>query len=234
MHSSLKLALIATCILATGVLLHAQRGGGDADRAVANGGILVPGWTGKIDAQSERQGRVLNDARFAPEGTGFHVATGPATTFWNPANVASGTYSVKATFREPRFMDLNDHPHPYGIVIGGTDMGTPQMRFLYCVTYGDGQALIRGFGPAVFTLRQASAHPSVNRAAAPGQPVQQEIEWRVTPTGAECRVNGQVVNSYTRAELVQNGRLQSTDGIYGIRFSHNVEAIITGFAMTRG
>jgi hypothetical protein len=29
------------------------------------------------------------------------------------------------------------------------------------------------------------------------------------------------------------GKLKSTDGIYGIRFAHNTDATVTGFAMTK-
>ena len=52
------------------------------------------------------------------------MTTGPAVTYWNPANTAAGNYTVKATFTESNYMGLNDHPHPYGIVIAGNDLGT--------------------------------------------------------------------------------------------------------------
>ena len=39
---------------------------------------------------------------------------------------------------------------------------------------------------------------------------------------------------FVQAGLVGAGNLQSTDGVYGIRFTHNVEAVITGFSMTKG
>ena len=67
-----------------------------------------------------------------------------------------------------------------------------------------------------------------------GQPVTQEIQWRVKGGRAECSINGMVVAGYDKAQLVGAGKLQATDGVYGIRFTHNVEAIITGFAMTKG
>ncbi|OFV90827.1 MAG: hypothetical protein A3G76_06365 [Acidobacteria bacterium RIFCSPLOWO2_12_FULL_65_11] len=216
--------------LAAGAVLYAQ----DADRVVPGGGIFVQGWTGKIDASSARQGRVLNDSKFVQEGNTLHITAGPATTYWNPANTASGDYTVKATFLEPRFMELNSHPHSYGIFIGGTSMGTDQMSLVYCVAYGDGQALVRGFsGPMVFTLLNTSRNAAVNRAAAVGQPVTQDIVWTVKGGRAECAVNGTVVAGYDRAQLVGAGRLQSTDGVYGFRYSHNVEAVITGFGMTK-
>ena len=98
--------------------------GQDAARVVAGGGISVPGWTGKIDAQEEKAGQVLNNAKLAPARQALQVTTGPAVTYWNPKNMASGNYTVKATFTESNYMGLNDHPHPYGIVIAGNDLGT--------------------------------------------------------------------------------------------------------------
>jgi hypothetical protein len=227
-------ALAALAALVGGTMLTAQFG--DPDRVVPGGGVLVKGWTGKIDASSAKQGRVLNDAKLAQEGEGgtLHVTTGPAVTYWNPANTASGDYTVKATFREPKFMELNSHPHSYGIFIGGSDMGAEQMSYLYCVTYGSGDVLVRGFsGPTVFTLLRQAPNAAVHKAAGVGQPVTQEIAWRVKGGRAECVVNGTMVAGYDKSELVAAGKLRSTDGVFGLRFTHNVEALITGFAVTK-
>ena len=230
MRIGLAASGIVVVVLVAGFFYIMRR---DADRVVPGGGISVEGWTGKIDGRSAGQGRVLSDARFAQEGEALHVTTGPATTYWNPANTATGDYTVKATFLEPKFMALNSHPHSYGIFIGGHDLGTDQMSLVYCVAYGDGQALVRGFGPAVFTLLGTSSNAAVHKAAAVGEPVTQEIAWNVKGNRAECAINGTVVAGYDRNELVGQGKLQSTNGVYGIRFTHNVEAVITGFSMTR-
>jgi len=225
-------AIVAFVLTGTcSALLDAQT---DPDRVIPDGGIFVKGWTGKIDAASAKQGRVLSDARFAQEGDALHVTTGPATTFWNPANTAAGDYTVKATFREPKFMNLNSHPHSYGLFIGGNDVGTDKMSLVYCVAYGDGQMLVRGFGPAVFTLFRQAPNAAVHKAAGVGQPVMQDIMWRVKGNRAECLINGTVTAGYDKSELVSAGKLKSTDGVFGIRFTHNVEAIITGFGMTKG
>jgi hypothetical protein len=158
-HASALAAIVAVASAA----IAAQ--GQDAARVVAGGGISVPGWTGKIDAQEEKAGQVLNNAKLAPAGKGLQVTTGPAVTYWNPANKASGNYTVKATFTESNYMGLNDHPHPYGIVIGGNDLGTPQQSYLYCAAYGDGRFIVRGFGPEPFQMggRRPQAHEAINR-----------------------------------------------------------------------
>jgi hypothetical protein len=131
-------------------------------------------------------------------------------------------------------MDLNSHPHSYGIFVGGNAMGTDQMTLLYCVTYGDGQVMVRGFGPSVFTLLREQPNAAVHKAAAVGRPVTQDIVWRVKGGRAECSVNGTIVASYDKPQIVGSGKLQSADGVFGIRFTHNVEAVISGFAMTKG
>ena len=231
MRARLTFVLAITAVVTASVLLVAQ----DPDRAVRGGGVFVSGWTGKIDPSSVRQGRTLNDSKLAQDGASLHVTAGPATTYWNPANTASGDYTVKATFTEPRFMELNSHPHSYGIFIGGADMGTEQMSLLYCVAYGSGEMLVRGFsGPAVFTLVRQSANAAVHNSPSVGNPVTQEIAWHVKGGRAECSINGTVVAGYDKAELVSAGKLRSIDGVFGLRFTHNVEAVITGFGMTKG
>ena len=223
-------AVVFIVTVTSSALLDAQS---DPDRVIPGGGIHVVGWMGKIDASSAGQGRALNDARFAQEGDALHVTTGPAMTYWNPANTASGDYTVKATFLEPKFMNLNSHPHSYGLFIGGSGMGTDGMSLLYSVAYRDGQMLVRGFGPAVFTMLRTSPNAAVHKAAGVGQPVTQEVAWRVKGNRAECVINGTVAAGYDKSELVGAGKLKSTDGVFGIRFTHNVEAIIRGFGMTK-
>ncbi|HET9831277.1 MAG TPA: hypothetical protein VFP91_06200 [Vicinamibacterales bacterium] len=226
MRSRFNTTAVAALAIVAATVVFAQF---DPDRVIPGGGIHIQGWTGKIDASSARQGRKLDDAKLAQDGNAIHVTTGPATTFWNPANTASGDYTIKATFLEPKFMELNSHPHSYGIFIGGNNMGTDMMSLVYCAAYGDGNAFVRGFGPAVFTQLRSQPFPSVNKAAGVGQPVKQEIAWTVKGGKAECSINGAVIASYTKDQLVAPGKLTSLDGVYGLRFTHNVEATVTGF-----
>ena len=206
----------------------------DSARAVAGGGILVPGWAGRIDAQEATAGQVLANSKFAAEGADFRVTTGPAVTYWNTANKAAGDYTVKATFTEPKYMSLNSHPHPYGIVIAGNSLGTDQQSYLYCAAYGNGTFIVRGFGPAPFRVNGQRGEPNaaVRKAAAQGEPVTQEIAVSVRGDKVECAINGTVVGSYAKTDLVTAGKLASTDGVYGLRFAHNTDAIVSGLAVS--
>jgi len=218
---------LALCIIFA-PQLNAQ---GDASRAVAGGGISVPQWTGRIDANEERMGRALKDAKLTQEGSSLHVITGPAVAYWNPANRATGDYTVKATFAEPKYMNLNTHPHPYGIFIGGNEMGAAGQSYLYCAAYGNGRFIVRGFAPEPFQMNgfQGEEHAAVHVAAGVGKPVMQDIALSVKGERVECSINGTVVAAYNKSALVAPGKLKSTDGIYGLRFAHNTEVMVTDF-----
>jgi hypothetical protein len=142
---------------------------------------------------------------------------------------------VKATFYEPKYMNLNTHPHPYGVFIGGNDMGTPDQTDLYCAAYGNGKFIVRGFGPAPFKMNGflGDANAAVHKAAGRGQPVTQDIALSVTGNKVECSINGTVVASYDKALLVTGGKLKSTDGTFGLLFAHNTDVMVTGLTMTK-
>lgn len=206
----------------------------ETSRQVAGGGVSVAGWTGQIDAGETKRGQTLANAKIASEGNALHVTTGPAVAYWNPANTASGDYTVKATFNEPKYMNVNDHPHPYGIFIGGSDMGTANQSYLYCAAYGNGNFIVRGFGPAAFQLNgRGEANAAVHKAAAAGSPVTQDIAVSVKGNDVTCSINGAVVGTYKKSDLVSAGKLKSTDGIYGIRFSHNTDGLVSGLTVTK-
>ena len=219
--------------------LQAQQAGagaaqGDASRKVAGGGITAKGWKGKVDAAEASKGGKIEDSKFAQQGTEFHINNGPAAIYWNPANTASGSYTVSATFTEPKYMSSNDHPHPYGVFIGGANLDTENASFLYCTPYGNGTFIVRGMGPAPFQIggRRPTPNDAIKKAETGGA-VTQEVAWVVTPEKADCRINGTVVGSYPKADLVGAGKLTSLDGIAGIRVAHNVDVNVSNFKITK-
>jgi hypothetical protein len=207
----------------------------DQSRAVADGGIKVAGWQGKIDPNEAKRGGKLEGAKLEKVGSDLQVTTGPAVAYWNAANVANGNYTVKATFTEAKFMGLNNHPHPYGVFIAGNDMGTDKQSYLYCTAYGDGRFIVRGFsGDSTFQLNgRGEANAAIHKASGVGSPVTQEIALSVKGDKVECAINGQTVGSYDKSALVGANKLKSTNGVNGIRFGHNTEATVHGLALTK-
>lgn len=229
------LAAFATAAGALFLIASPAMSQSEVSRTVEDGGINVAGWMGKIDAREAESGQALENSRLSEMDGVLHVTTGPAVTYWNASNMGSGEYTVSATFHEPQYMNLNSHPHPYGIVIGGNNLGTAQQSYLYCAAYGSGTFIVRGFGPEAFQVngRRGEANDAVDTAAGQNEPVTQEIAVSVTATTVDCSINGEVVGSYPKSDIVTSGRLSSTDGVFGIRFAHNTEATVTGLKVTR-
>lgn len=205
----------------------------DADKKVAGGGITVKGWQGKIDAASAAKQLTINDSKFVAEGSGFRVTTGPPAVYWNPANTAKGDYTVKATFREPK-QTMPNHPHPFGVFIAGSKLDTEQPSLIYCVAYRDGTFLIRQFGGGTTTnVVKRQPHAAVNKATGPEAEVTQEVGWTVKGNRADCVINGQVVGGVDRTDPASPAKLESTDGVYGVRVTHNSDVIVSGFGMSK-
>lgn len=202
----------------------------DADRKVA-GGVTVPGWKGKEDA-GNRQGLTVNDSKFAVEGKAFRLTTGPAGLYWSDSNTAKGDYSVKATFTEAS--QGYNHPHPFGVFIAGEALDTSAPAALYCAAYRNGTYIVRGFsgGKRFDVVAKPAPHDAVKKAAA-ADAVVQEVGWNVRGDSLECVVNGTAVWKGTKADVTGPGKLTSTDGVAGIRVSHNSDALVTGFALTK-
>jgi hypothetical protein len=244
----MRLSNIVLISLGAGLVVACGGTAGDADtsgstgaaatasestRQVASGGINAAGWSGRIDPNEARDGQRLENAKLEQRGDSLLVTTGPAVVYWNPANTATGNYTVSATFTEPQYQNVNDHPHPYGLFIGGSDMGSDQQSYLYCSAYGNGRFIVRGFGPDAFQMNARGAdNAAVARAAGRNQPVTQRIAMSVKGDSVTCNINGTQVASYPKSAIVSAGKLKSTDGVYGIRFAHNTDGVVTGLRKT--
>ncbi|HEY7497650.1 MAG TPA: hypothetical protein VH740_04025 [Vicinamibacterales bacterium] len=229
----MRLVHASACAIAVALLVPVLHGAPDqdADRKVAGGGISVKGWQGRVDPGAAKKGLSVADSKFTQEGSTINMAVGPAAVYWNPSNTAKGDYSVKATFKEGK--TTADHPHSYGIFIGGKNLDTDKPNLMYCVVYGDGTYLIRQFiagGNGVGQVSKRTPHAAVNKAGADGSATN-EVGWVVKGNKADCVVNGQTVASLDKAEVVGADKLESTDGVYGIRVSHNVNVSVTGLAL---
>src|SRR6185436_12943734 len=112
----MRLVQASVFAIAAALLVSAMPGsamqGADQDRTVPGGGITAPGWKGRIpDRTSLQFNHTVNDSKFVQSGGTFTLNIGPAAIYWNPANTATGDFTVKASFNEPTFQTINTHPH---------------------------------------------------------------------------------------------------------------------------
>src|ERR1700728_719793 len=66
--------------------------------------------------------------KFVTMGTGFHATNPKAAVYWNPANTATGNYTLKGTFT---LVKPSGHTNYYGLVFGGSDLDGAQQKYLY-------------------------------------------------------------------------------------------------------
>ena len=59
----------------------------------------------------------------------------------------------------------------------------------------------------------------------------QEVAWTVKGDAVSCTINGTAVWTGTKADVTGPGKLASTDGVVGIRVSHNSDALVSNFAV---
>jgi hypothetical protein len=163
--------------------------------------------------------------KFSAQGAGFHAVTPQAAVFWNPANVATGNYTLKGTFTLVR---PSSHTNYYGLVFGGSDLEGPKQSYLYFLVAQDGSWLIKQRVGDVNTNNVARArHPAVKTPDATGTSTN-SLEVRVTASKIDYAVNGAVVHSTPKA-----GQTAKTDGIYGMRVNHQLEVRVDNLALSK-
>jgi hypothetical protein len=202
----------------------------DPDKVVADGGVKVAGWTGRIDPRAASQGRKITEAKFISMGSGIHVTAGPAAIYWNPANAPAGNYSVKATFNQTK---ASAHPEGYGLIIAGRDLEAANESYLYFLVRQDGKFLVnhRANDSTVHKIVDWTANPAVKAIDESGK-ASNALAVNVDATSVHFLVNGTEVHVLPRSVIESGPDHSGSTGIAGIRVNHNLDVHIDGFAVT--
>lgn len=226
----MKLTLAALAMLSVSATSLAAQANSDPDKVVANGGVHVAGWTGRIDPRAATQGRKITDAVFASMGSGIHVTAGPAAVYWNSANSPTGNYRVKATFNQTK---ASTHPEGYGLFFAGHDLDSANQSYAYFLVRQDGKFLInhRADDNTVHKIVDWTENAAVKAIDASGK-ASNTLEINVDATDVHFLVNGTEVHKIARSVLDSGGGHAGTTGIAGIRVNHNLDVHIDGFAVT--
>jgi hypothetical protein len=227
----MRILTIAIAALGLGAsALGAQ--GKDPDKVVAVGGVKVPGWTGRIDPQAAKAGKKITDDKVVSMGAGFHVTSGPAAIYWNPANTATGNYTVSASFSQTK---AAAHPEAYGVFIAGKNLETPGQSYLYFLIRQDGKYLInhRANDSTVHKLVDWTANSAVKAIDADGKATN-ALSVVVGGDKLSFLVNGTEVTTLPRSQVDRTGAGSGTSGVTGIRVNHNLDVHVGSFAVSPG
>ena len=164
--------------------------------------------------------------KFVTMGSGLHATNPQAAVYWNPANTATGTYTVKGTFT---LMKPSGHTNYYGLVFAGSDLGGPAQNYIYFLVAQDGTWLVKKREGDASTQNVAAKAPSdaVKKPGPDGTSIN-ALEVRVGADKIDYVVNGTVVHSTPKT-----GVTAKTDGTYGIRVNHLLDVQVDGFAITK-
>jgi len=180
------------------------------------------GWKMRVDrSTSASDPDASGNIKFVTEGAGFHCTNPQAAVYYNPANTATGTYTLKGTFT---LMKLSGHTNYYGLVFGGSGLEGAGQSYVYFVVAQNGTWLIKSrTGDATAAVAPKTPSDAVKKPDDTGKSIN-ALEVRVGGDKVDFVVNGTVVHSEPKA-----GALVKTDGIYGIRINHLLEVQVDNF-----
>jgi hypothetical protein len=184
------------------------------------------GWQMRGDHSSDASDPDAPGAnKFVVSGSGFHAINPMAAVYWNPANTATGNYTLKGTFK---LIKSTGHDEYYGLIFGGAGLEGATQSYLYFMVTDDGTYLIkRRDGSSTQGVSPKTPRPVVKKPDAGGTATN-ALEVRVKADKIEFVINGTVVNT-----LPKTGPAAKTDGIYGIRINHQLDVQIDGFGMSK-
>src|SRR6476620_11126328 len=94
------------------------------------------GWKMRVDRSTAASDPdAPGEIKFVTMGSGFHATNPQAAVYWNPANTATGPYTVKGSFR---LVQPSNHPYYYGLMFGGSNHDGPTQSYTYFTVAQDG------------------------------------------------------------------------------------------------
>src|ERR1700693_268806 len=99
------------------------------------------GWKLRSDHSSDASDPDAAGAnKFVVSGSGFHATNPQAAVYWNPANTATGNYTLKGTFKLVKTMG---HGEYFGLVFGGSNLEGATQKYLYFMVNSEGEWLVK-------------------------------------------------------------------------------------------
>jgi hypothetical protein len=184
-----------------------------------------PGWKMRVDrSTSASDPDAAGAIKFVTMGSGFHATNPQAAVYWNPANTATGNYTLKGTFvlQKP-----SGHTNYYGLVFGGNGLEGAAQSYTYFMVAQDGSWLVkRRDGDVAKDVLPKGMNDAVKKPDASGKSTN-ALEVRVQADKIDYVVNGTVVGSSPKTAVAR------ADGLTGIRVNHQLEVHIDGLAVTK-
>jgi hypothetical protein len=187
--------------------------------AVTQEGPTPAGWSLRPDKATDKPESV----NFVTMGPGMHVTSGmtPAI-YWNPANTASGNYTVSVTFGV-RSIPLHD---AVGLIWGGADLSGDKQSYDYMLIYGNGSFAVKHrTGTVVHDVIKQTPNAAIKAADKDGGAASNNVAVRVASDSIRFMVNDVQVGA-----VDAKNPMMPNAGIYGVRVNHGISVHIANLA----
>ena len=232
------LAIIAALAIAAPLAAQQQAGKADPTNKVKGSGTLPSGWMMRYDPTRPGQpAPAANEVNFVTMGPGFHFTTGPAAIYYNPKDVASGEYSVTATFGQRKSLGHE----AFGIFIGGKNLQDSTQSYTYlvvkpCRSRGDCKEAGAVLGEVLISQRSSDGRPTALFPIAHHDAVNvddpndghatNKLTIHVAKDTVHFIVNDKLVAAFPKSKV-------PTDGQAGIRINHNIDVHVDWKGVTK-
>lgn len=211
-------------VIALCVALSAALSGASGLAAQAPGdveGSPPAGW----EILTDDVGADTDAIAFVAMEPGFHLTTGPAALFYDPGNVARGSYRARANIH--LFEPEGGEGAPFGIFVGGSDLDGSYQTYTALLLRASGEfsVLRRLSFTSSETLVDWTSHEAVRGWSARGEgdrTVENSLTVEVGEGELIFYVNGEEVARTPRTS-------QGADGIAGLRVEEGVNLHVTEF-----
>lgn len=146
---------------------------------------------------------------------GWHITTGPAGIFWDPALEAHGDFRVEM---EVFLFDPQDRREGFGPFVGGSDLTGNDQAYVYFLIRDGGEFLIKGrVGDETRDLVPWTANAAIRSYADRGDDASVRNVLVVEAESGRVRfmVNGKEVATIPRADV-------AVEGTVGLRVNHQL------------
>lgn len=180
------------------------------------------GWLTRFDQAGASEADVEMFVEMPP---GWHVTTGPAGIFWDPANTVSGDFRAEM---EVFLFDPAGRREAFGLFLGGRDLQGSNQEYTYFLLRDGGEYIIkRREGAEAPTVRPWTGHTAIRSYADRGDDASVPNVLAVEARGPNVTfyVNGDEVARVPRSDV-------PVDGAFGFRVNHRLNLHISRMDVT--
>jgi hypothetical protein len=179
------------------------------------------------DGTAPAPGTDAKDLVFVTMKPGWHVTTGPSVILYQPAQKASGTFTLKSDIF---LFDPGTRREAFGVLLGGRNLDRDDQAYTYFVIRRSGEFLVRRrTGATTVNVKDWTPHAAIKKfedKAADKSSVLNVLEVRVARDTTAFIVNGAEVARVATKDI-------DTEGIVGLRINHELNLHVSALDVMR-